>query len=64
MANNKRFFKALHFAHWYVELPVTAQLAMVISFRWEQTCALMISVKNNVVKNIWGTPAGTLSHSE
>ena len=33
MANDKRFFKALRFAHWHVELPITAQLAMVISFR-------------------------------
>ena len=27
MANNKRLFKALCFAHWHVELPITAQLA-------------------------------------
>ena len=26
MANNKRFFKALRFAHWHVELPIAAQL--------------------------------------
>ena len=52
MANNKRFFKALRFAHWHVELPITAQLAMVISFRWEQTCELVITVKNNVIKKI------------
>ena len=52
MANNKRFFKALRFAHWHVELPIAAQLAMVISFRWEQTCELVINVKNNDIKKI------------
>ena len=46
MANNKRPFKALRFAHWHVELPIAAQLPMVISFRWEQTCELVINVKN------------------
>ena len=44
MANNKRFFKALCFAHWHVELPITAQLPILITFWWEQTCELAISV--------------------
>ena len=49
MADNTRFFKALRFAHWHVELPIAEQLPMVISFWWEQTCEL---VKNNVIKKI------------
>ena len=52
MANKKRFFKALRFAHWHVELSIAAQLPMVISFWWEQTCELVISVKSNVIKKI------------
>ena len=52
MANNKRFFKALRFARWHVKLPIATQLPMVISFRWEQTCELVISVMNNVIKKI------------
>ena len=52
MANNKRFFKALRFAHCHVELSIAAQLPMVISFWWEQTSELVISVKNNVIKKI------------
>lgn len=52
MANNKRFFKALRFAHWHVELPLTAKLSMVISFGWEKTCALMVNVANNAIKKI------------
>ena len=52
MANNKRSFKSLRFAHWDVDLPIAAQLPVVISFWWEQTCELVISVKNNVIKKI------------
>ena len=51
MADNTRF-KALRFAHYHVELPIAAQLPVVISFWWEQTCELVISVKNNVIKKI------------
>ena len=52
MANNKRFFKTISLAHWHVKLFIGAQLPMVLSFRWEQTCELVINVKNNVVKKI------------
>ena len=52
MANKKRFFKALRFAHWHVELSIAAQLPMVISFWCEQTCELVIRIKNNVTKKI------------
>ena len=38
MANNKRFFKTISLAHWHVKLSIAAQLPMVLSFRWEQTC--------------------------
>ena len=48
MANNKRFFKTISLAHWHVKLSIAAQLPMVLSFRWEQTCELVINVKNNV----------------
>ena len=58
MANNKRFFKTISLAHWHVKLSIAAQLPMVLSFRWEQTCELVINVKNNVVKKIrrYGEP--------
>lgn len=52
MTNNKRFFKTISLAHWHVKLSIAAQLPMVLSFRWEQTCKLVINVKNNVVKKI------------
>ena len=52
MVKNKRFFKALRFAHWHVKLPIAARLPMVISFWWEQTCENVISVKNNVIRKI------------
>ena len=52
MANNKRSFKALQFTHWHTELPIASQLPVVISFWWEQTCELVISVKNNAIKKI------------
>ena len=52
MASNKRLFEALRFAHWHVELPIPAQLLVVISFWWEQTCGLAISIENNVIKKI------------
>ena len=34
------------------KLSIAAQLPMVLSFRWKQTCELVINVKNNVVKKI------------
>ena len=43
MANNKRFFKTISLAHWHVKLSIAAQLPMVLSFRWEQTCELGIT---------------------
>ena len=52
MTNNKRFFKTISLAHWHVKLSIAAQLPMVLSFRWEQTCELVINIKNNVVKKI------------
>lgn len=52
MANNKRFFQMISLAHWHVKLPIVAQLPVVLSFRWEQTCELVINVKNNVIKKI------------
>ena len=52
MANNKRFFKTISLAHWHVKLSIAAQLPTVLSFRWEQTCKLVINVKKNVVKKI------------
>ena len=53
MANNKRnFFKTISLAHWHVKLSIAAHLPMVHSFRWEQTCELVINVKNNVVRKI------------
>ena len=39
-------------AHWHVKLFIAAQLPMVLSCRWEQTCELVINVKNNVIKKI------------
>ena len=51
MANNKRFFKTISLAHWQVKLSIAAQLPMVHSFRWEQTCELVVNVKNNVVRS-------------
>ena len=51
MANNKRFFETISLAHWHVKLSTAAQLPMVLSFRWEQTCELVINVQNNVVKD-------------
>ena len=50
MANYKKFSKALRFAHRHIELPIAAQLPMVISFWWEQTSELVINVKSNVIK--------------
>ena len=44
MANNKRFFKTISLAHWHVKLSIAAQLPMVLSFRWEQTCEPVINV--------------------
>ena len=52
MASYRGFFKVLRFAHWHVELPIAAQLPVVINFWWEQTCELVIGVKNNVIKKI------------
>lgn len=52
MANNKIFFKTISLAHWHVKLPIAAQLPVVLSLRWEQTCELVINVKNNVIKKI------------
>ena len=52
MANNKRFFKTISLAHWHVKLFIGAQLPMVLSFSWEQTCELVINVKNNVDQTI------------
>ena len=46
MASNKRFFKTISLAHWHDKLSIAAQLPMVHSFRWEQTCELVINVKN------------------
>ena len=46
MANNKRFFKTISLAHWHVKLSIAAQLPMVLSFRWEQTCELVINVEH------------------
>ena len=45
MANNKRFFKTISLAHWHVKLFIGSQLPMVLSFRWEQTCELVINVE-------------------
>ena len=42
----------IHYTHWHVKRSIAAQLPMVHSFRWEQTCELVINVKNNVVKKI------------
>ena len=56
MANNKRFFKTISLAHWHVKLSIAAQLPMVHSLRWEQTCELVINVKNNSARNCWGDP--------
>ena len=47
MANNKRFFKTISLAHWHDKLSIAAQLPMVHSFRWEQTCELVVNVENN-----------------
>ena len=49
---HKNFFKTISLAHWHVKLSIAAQLPMVLSFRWEQTCELVINVKNNVIKKI------------
>ena len=60
MANNKRFFKTISLAHWHVKLSIAAQLPMVLSFRWEQTCELVINVKNNVMLIIFTHSESTL----
>ena len=52
MASNKRFFKTISPANWHVKLSIAAQLPMMHILRWEQSCELVINVKNNVVKKI------------